>query len=100
MAHVLLSPPSLQNLPPKEKKLNQEYLDANLSINVHKAEAVLLALQIFGANWTKTRVILYTDSSTAKLEIDDFALKSLVKISLRDLVPDSARSRRYLVANG
>lgn len=55
------------------------------SINVHEAEAILLAFQIWGANWSGQRLRVFTDSTTTHSGLREFNLKGPPNAPLREI---------------
>lgn len=55
------------------------------SINVHEIEAILLAFQLWAPRWSKQRLRVFTDSTTAFSGLREFTLKSPPNAPLREI---------------
>jgi hypothetical protein len=57
----------------------------SVSINVREIEAILLTIQIYEKEWNKTRLLVFTNNTTAFSELINQILKELVNDSLREI---------------
>ena len=55
-------------------------------INIHELEAILLAMEAWGAYWSKSQLILYTDSTTAFEGLNHHTLKGAANQTLRKIL--------------
>lgn len=55
------------------------------SINVHGVEAILLAFQLWAPRWSKQRLRVFTDSTTAFSDLREFTLKGPPNAPLREI---------------
>ena len=62
-----------KKLLPLDKKIAKD--SNNLSINVHKFEAMLLAFQLWPPAWHRKKVIIHTNNTTAIVRLEDLMLQ-------------------------
>ena len=55
-------------------------------INVHELQAILLALETWGEQWSQSELILYTDSSTAFNGLNRHTLRGDANLPLREIM--------------
>ncbi len=68
---------------PANRKMKQNHDD--LSINVNKVETILLAFQIWEANYSGQWLRIFTDSTTAHSRLSKFTLKGPPNALLQEI---------------
>ncbi len=71
-----------KSLPANRKMKNNP---ADLSINVHEVEAILLAFQIWAEKWSGKQLRVFTDSTTAHSGLRKFTFKGPPNAPLREI---------------
>ncbi len=68
---------------PANRKMKKNSYDP--SINVNEVEAIFLAFQILAPRWSKQRLSVFTDSTTAFSSLREFTLKGPLNATLREI---------------